>query len=108
VNVIASRSLVLRSDEGDAVVSVKIGAPVPLASGEDWECAYQVWVAEKCIKGSSHGIDSLQALQLSIGTLDVELRHATKMHGGVLMHHDEPFTSLLDGSGMQFKSSSQA
>ena len=51
-----------------------------------------------------YGADSMQALQLSIATLDMELRFVATRRGGVLYHLDEPFNSMLDDSGLQVKS----
>ena len=50
-----------------------------------------------------HGIDAMQALQLSIATLDVELEQGAKKRGGRLYHYDEPFTSMLENSGLQVR-----
>jgi hypothetical protein len=51
-----------------------------------------------------YGGDSMQALQLSIATLDMELRLGAKRRDGVLYHLDETFNSILDDSGLQVKS----
>jgi len=51
-----------------------------------------------------HGVDSIQALQLTIATLDVELEVGAKQYAGALYHYDEPFTSTLENSGLQVRS----
>lgn len=43
----------------------------------------------------------MQALQLAMVSLDVELEHGAKRRGGTLMHFDEAFVSILENSGMQ-------
>jgi hypothetical protein len=50
-----------------------------------------------------HGIDSMQALQLTLATLDVELQHGAKQCAGRLYHFDEPFVSTLENSGLQIR-----
>jgi hypothetical protein len=45
----------------------------------------------------------MQALQLAMVTLDVELMHGAKRRGGTLSHFNEPFNSILEDSGMQAK-----
>ena len=54
-------------------VTVKIGRPVPGPSGVDWVCPYEVHFGDRCKSMAMHGVDSVQALQLTIATLDVEL-----------------------------------
>jgi len=48
-----------------------------------------------------HGIDSMQALQLALGTLDVELMARSEHLKGVLHYLGEPFVSILDGGNLQ-------
>ena len=48
----------------------------------------------------------MQALQLAMVTLDVELMHGAKRRGGTLFRFDEPFNSILEDSGMQPKPAS--
>ena len=50
-----------------------------------------------------HGADSMQALQLTLATLDVELEVGVKRYGGTLYHYDEPFNSILEDSGLRPK-----
>ncbi len=50
-----------------------------------------------------HGVDSMQALQLTMATLDVELEFGAKKHDGVLYIYDEPFTSMLENSGLEVR-----
>jgi hypothetical protein len=46
----------------------------------------------------------MQALQLAMVTLDVELLHGAKLRGGTLIYFEEPFISVLENSGMQPRS----
>jgi len=50
-----------------------------------------------------HGVDSMQALQLAIATLDVELEVGARKYAGTLYHYDEPFTSMLENSGLEVR-----
>ena len=84
-------------------VTVKIGRPVPGPSGVDWVCPYEVHFGDRCKSMAMHGVDSVQALQLTIATLDVELEYGAKKRGGTLYHYDEPFVSVLEGSGLEVK-----
>ncbi len=68
-----------------------------------WKCPYEVWFGDSCREMAIYGSDSMQALQLSIATLDMELRLGANRRGGVLYHLDEPFNSILEGSGLQVK-----
>ena len=50
-----------------------------------------------------HGADSMQALQLTIATLDVELEHGAKVRGGTVYQFDEPFTSIVENGGLEVR-----
>jgi hypothetical protein len=103
MDVIAERQLVLRKDNGSIDVTVKIGRPELASSGVDWTCPYEIWFGDKCRSMAMRGIDSIQALQLTIATLDVELEHGARKYAGTLYHCDEPFTSMLESSGLEVK-----
>ena len=45
----------------------------------------------------------MQALQLTIATLDVELERGAKVRGGTLYHYDEPFTSIVENGGLDVR-----
>jgi hypothetical protein len=55
-----------------------------------------------------YGADSMQALQLSIATLDSELARIAQKRGGVLWHLDELFNSILEDGGLLPRLSTQA
>lgn len=103
MDVIAERQLLLRKDNGSLDVTVKIGRPALDSSGENWMCPYEIWFGDNCKSMAMHGVDSIQALQLTIATLDVELEHGAKRYAGTLFHYDEPFTSMLESSGLEVR-----
>jgi hypothetical protein len=103
MDVIAERQLVLRRDSGSMDVTVKIGRPEPGSSGADWICPYEIWFGDNCRSMAMHGIDSIQALQLTMATLDVELEHGARKYAGTLYQYDEPFRSMLESSGLEVK-----
>jgi hypothetical protein len=103
LDVIAERQLVLRKDDGHIDVTVKIGKPELDESGANWMCPYEIWFGNTCRAMAMHGADSMQALQLTIATLDVELEIGIKRFGGTLYHYDEPFNSILENSGLKPK-----
>ena len=106
MNVVAERRLQLRKDGESIDVIVKLGMPVMDESGENWKCTYEIWFGDRCQSMAMHGIDAMQALQLSIATLDVELEHGVKKYQGKLYFHEEPFTSMLECSGLMVRNGS--
>jgi len=103
LDVIAERRLELRANDNSTEVVVKLGRPVPDDDLGAWKCPYEVWFGDSCRQMAISGEDSMQALQLSIATLDMELRFGANRRGGVLYHLDEPFNSMLEDSGLQVK-----
>jgi hypothetical protein len=103
MDVVAERRLVLRTDNEPTEVLVKLGRPVPGDTGEDWVCPYEIWFESKCRSMAMHGIDAMQALQLSIATLDVELEVLMRNRSGQLYFLDEPFVSMLECSGLKVR-----
>jgi hypothetical protein len=101
VDVIAERRLELRVEGRTIEVVAKIARPEPDVPHDAWKCQYEVRFGADSRTTDVHGGDALQALQLSMVTLNGELTHEAKRRGGVLYHLDEPFTSLLEHSGMQ-------
>ena len=103
MDVIAERQLVLRKQDGHIDITVKIGKPELDSSGENWMCQYEIWFGDSCKSMAMHGVDSMQALQLTIATLDVELEVGARGRAGTLFHYDEPFTSMLENSGLEVR-----
>jgi hypothetical protein len=104
LDAIAERRLELRADDGSIEVVVKLGRPERDDTLDAWKCPYEVSFGDSRREMAIYGGDSMQALQLSIATLDMELRLGAKRRGGVLYHLDEIFNSILDDSGLQVKS----
>jgi hypothetical protein len=103
MDVIAQRNLVL-TIAGDSIeVVAKLGRPVQDSVLGSWKYPYEVWFGDSCAAFEIHGGDSLQALQLSMATLDMELKRGAKQRGGELRFLDEPFGSILDEGGMVLK-----
>ena len=98
----AERLLELRTEIGSIEIAVKVGRPEPDPRG-DWTCQYEIGFGETTRRGATHGIDSMQALQLTIATLDVELEVGAKRLKGKLYHLGEPFESMLDGGNLKSK-----
>ena len=81
MDTIAERVLELRTESGSFRVSVLVGRPEPDPDG-DWVCPYEIRLGESIHKIAMHGADSMQALQLTLATLDVELRYAANLPKG--------------------------
>lgn len=103
MNVIAERHLVLKRDRDSIDVTVKVGCPQKGESAGEWVCPYEIHFGDSCKSMAMHGVDSMQALQLTIATLDTELMYGAKRLEGTLYHLDEPFTSMLENSGLQVR-----
>jgi Domain of unknown function (DUF6968) len=100
VDTVAERTLELRTDHGTIEVFASLGRPQEVGSDE-WTCACVTKFADEVRSIEIHGGDSMQALQLAMVTLDVELKHGAKRRDGTLFRFDEPFNSILEDSGMQ-------
>jgi hypothetical protein len=105
VDAVAERRLELRTEKGPIEVVARLGIPKEVGSDE-WTCACITKFANEERSIEIHGGDSMQALQLAMATLDVELHYGAKRRGGVLYYFDEPFISILEDSGMQRRTGS--
>lgn len=103
MDVIAERQLELRVDGRSINAIVKIGRPTPGTLEDDWVCPYEILFGNDCKSMAMHGADSVQALQLTISTLDTELQYGARKRGGTLYHFDEPFISMLESSGLEVR-----
>ena len=82
---IATRSLTLIQDGGQASdVVILLGKPQQLPDHTDYYCPYQVKGAGSEKVRYACGVDPLQALQLALSTLGVELEVLNKELGGRL------------------------
>ena len=102
MDTIAERVLELRTESGSFEVRVLVGKPEPDPLG-DWTCPYEIRWGETVQGMATHGVDSMQALQLTLATLDVELRYVANFPKGELYHLDEPFVSILENGGLRPK-----
>ena len=99
MDVVAERTFEIDRDGERQDVLVKVGRPVIDEAGESWICTYEIVLGDECRADTSHGIDSMQALQLAISTLDVELKAKAESLGGKLYFLGEPISSVLEGGG---------
>jgi len=80
--IVASRKLVFVSGTGErAAAMVAIGMPV-YVPGEDWSCPYRIEGPGFAKDFFMVGIDSMQALILTLNTIDAELRALARNHSG--------------------------
>jgi len=102
MDTVAERRLELTTANGTIEVVASLGVPKEVGTDE-WTCACitRFGAEERSIQ--IHGGDSMQALQLAMVTLDVELKHGARKRGGTLLHFNEPFNSILEDSGMKSK-----
>jgi hypothetical protein len=105
VDTVAERRLELRTEAGNVEVVARLGSPKEVGADE-WTCACITKFANEERSIDIHGGDSMQALQLAMATLEVELQHGAKRRGGILYYLDEPFTSILEDSEMQRRNGS--
>jgi hypothetical protein len=88
--VIASRRLTLAQQEGPpSEVLVLLGKPQQSPGFDDFYCPYQITGAGLNRVWYSCGVDTMQALQLALGTLEVEVEVLNKNLGGRLRWNDD-------------------
>ena len=93
--VIAERQLELVKADGDVVpCSVKVGQPIP-DDHDDWVCPYQLEASDSVQLFGMHGIDSMQALVLTLKTLDGEISSAAKKFGATVRFLDGDHESIF-------------
>ena len=94
--VIVERSLDFIGSDGTSTrCSVRVGVPVPVEDG-DWVCPYQLRAGDRVRSMGMHGIDSMQALVLTMKTLDVEITHMAKKFDASVRFLDGSHNSVLD------------
>jgi hypothetical protein len=74
---IAERTLVMGAD----AVIVTIGKPQPFDDGEDYFCPYSIEHAGQKKVSYAGGIDTVQALQLAMKKIGIDLAHLAKTQG---------------------------
>jgi hypothetical protein len=102
VDAIVERRLELRTGKGSLEVVASLARPVKVRA-EEWKCDWQVRYGDESKSRPALGGDSMQAFQLAMVTLDVELKQGAARRGGKLFHLNEPFNSILENGGMQLK-----
>jgi len=86
-DVVAERELE-RPGEKSARIVVRIGRPQP-DPVIDWTCSYQLQGIGDELVRTAHGIDAVQALQLCIGMIRVDLAALQRSHGLTWLGEDD-------------------
>jgi hypothetical protein len=90
--VIAEREFVIREISGSEIDAIaRIGRPHIDESGDNWVCPYEINVAGESRIFGMHGIDSFQALELTIKMVEVEIGVEAKKRSGKLFFLEEPY-----------------
>ena len=79
--IVAHRKIDFVYDDGEKESGeIKMGKPIKCDKYEDWYCPYEICTETKSKLRYMVGIDSLQAMDLSMNTLMVEVRHWDKLY----------------------------
>ena len=93
--VIASREMEFRYEDGTSEkFLLKVGMPYEYGDGLDWCCPYELGIESNQKLFGMFGIDSLQALELTMKTLKVEIEYWERNRKGKFFFLDE------EGSGL--------
>jgi len=88
--VIAIRGMEFVSDDGRKEKAfIKVGKPFEHSKELDWCCPYELSTESRKKVFGMIGIDSLQALELTMKTLSVEIEHWEKSRKGKFYFLDE-------------------
>jgi hypothetical protein len=80
---IATRTLTWTTPAGDQLIPIGILAPVE--AGPAWECEYAIEWPHELAKGNASGIDSIQALQLALQKIGIEIYTSEYHRAGQLV-----------------------
>ena len=81
--VIAEREVTFTRPDGSAdIVTVRIGRPVLAGSPDEWRCPYQIDGLGRVKTFAMSGVDSVQALLLTLQTILPELDYISRREGG--------------------------
>lgn len=81
--VIAKREMVFVFEDGKREkASLKVGAPFEYGEGFEWCCPYELSTDSSKKLFGMFGVDSMQALQLTLKTLAVEIEYWEKSKKG--------------------------
>lgn len=83
-DVIATRALTLRGDDGDKEIVIVIGKPRPFDGGTDFLCPYQIRGMERKKVTYAGGVDAVQALELALAKIGAELYTSEAAKSGKL------------------------
>ena len=98
---IAERVLELAVGDAATPVHVRLERPHLHDSGSNWVCSYQIESEDFHRRRAVHGEDSMQALQLALSALALELDMLKENMGGTLLQFGEPFHSILENGRLQ-------
>jgi hypothetical protein len=88
--VIASREMEFVFDDGrKEKASLKVGIPFEYGDGFDWCCPYEISTESSKKLGGMFGIDALQALDLTMKTLAVDIEFWERTKKGKFHFLDE-------------------
>lgn len=94
-DIIATRELIYISDAGKREsATIQIGKPYQFTDEGDYLCPYRVGSESYEHIFGSVGIDSFQALELSMKTMEAELIYWLRKKGGSFEFLGEPGTGL--------------
>ena len=94
--IIAERTLNLVGDDAVSVPClVQVGNPVQI-DDDTWVCPYKISAGDRVQLLGMHGIDSMQALILTLKTLDVEISHMAKLFGASVDYLDGSHNSVFE------------
>lgn len=82
-DVIATREMEFHGEDGKVEKAfLKVGRPFEDAEGLSWVCPYELSTANRKKVFGAHGIDPLQALDLTMKTLRVEVEYWERTQKG--------------------------
>ena len=89
--IIADRELMFFPDKGESeLVYVRIGKPSLCTDELDWSCPYEIVSDSYRLVFRMIGIDSLQALQLTLKSIPAEIQHWEQTRSGHFQFLNEP------------------
>jgi hypothetical protein len=95
--VIAERDVILtRSNGATETLKVRIGKPVRGDHPEEWRCPYQIEGLGRVRTVAMSGVDSVQALLLTIQVILPELDHIAKRENGTCSWLEDPKSGFPD------------
>lgn len=87
--VIATRILRLAGVEGDVDVDVPINIYMPVQDDRAWRCDYEIGWPGEPKQYRALGVDGVQALQLVMLSISVDLRVSSYHRSGMLRFEDD-------------------